>query len=159
MRVRAAGFDLRLPLPGDGSAEWTGALRPIPTSIDPSRGRPANSNGKPTVDWDNPDHQTMGKQHRLREIETRLASHTGVSVQDARAIALDIARTANQQLGGRTARFLKPYPLAALERVPRTHPLADQAKPIPDAIRRRSTSGPRPSACTRRPPRLKEEPS
>jgi penicillin amidase len=131
--VRAAGFDPRLPLPGDGSAEWSGELRPRPTSINPTRGWLANWNGKPTVDWDNPDHQTIGKQHRLREIEARLADDTSVSADDAKAIALDIARTLEAPPDGRVARFLKPYLLAALESVPPTNPLAGQAKTVLEA--------------------------
>src|SRR5262249_46081860 len=46
--VRAPGFDLRLPFPGDGSAEWTGQLRSNPSSINPSQGGLANWNNKPS---------------------------------------------------------------------------------------------------------------
>jgi penicillin amidase len=124
--VRKAGFDPRLPLPGDGSAEWTGEFQPLPTSINPTRGWLANWNNKPSVDWDNPDHQTMGKLGRLREIEVRLASAGPISFDDMKDIALDIARTV-QGGNGRPARFLKSYLLAALESVPPSHALADEA--------------------------------
>jgi penicillin amidase len=130
--VRPAGFDPRLPLPGVGTAEWTGQFRPIPTSIDPARSWLANWNNKPAADWDNPDHQTFGKQDRLREIDARLATPGPISVDDMKDIALDIARTQQGSIG-RVARFLKPYLLAALDRVAPAHPLASQARAVLEA--------------------------
>jgi penicillin G amidase len=124
--VRPAGFDPRLPLPGDGSAEWTGEFLPIPRSINPTRGWLANWNNKPSVDWDSPDQQTFGKLGRVREIDARLAAPGPVSFGHMKDIALDIARTV-QGGNGRPARFLKPYLLAAIESVPPTHPLANEA--------------------------------
>lgn len=124
--VRPAGFDPRLPFPGDGSAEWPGGILPIPTSINPSQGYLANWNNKPSVDYDNADNQILGKQFRLWDINDRLA--TGViSLDDMRDIPKDIARV---KTVGREARFLKPYLLQALADVPPAHPLAGQAKSI-----------------------------
>lgn len=130
--ARPAGFDPRLPLPGDGSAEWTGGFLPLPTSINPARGWLANWNNKPSIDWDNPDHQSFGKLGRVREIEARLAGPETVSLADMRDIAEDISRT-EQGGNGRLARFLKPYLLAALDKVPPTHPLASQARAVLEA--------------------------
>ena len=127
--LRPAGFDARLPFPGNGSAEWPGGILPIPTSINPAQGYLANWNNKPSVDYDNADNQVFGKQFRNWELIDRLA--TGViSLEDMRDIPKDIARV---KAIGREARFLKPYLLLALNDVPPAHPLAAQAKAIIEA--------------------------
>ena len=126
---RPAGFDFRLPFPGDGSAEWPGGLLPIPTSVNPAQGYLANWNNKPSVDYDNADNQTFGKQFRLHDLNDRLASGL-ISLADMRDIPKDIARVKGI---GREARFLKPYLLAALDDVPPAHPLAAQARALLEA--------------------------
>jgi penicillin G amidase len=137
--VRPVGFDPRLPLPGDGSAEWTDDLLPMPTSINPTRGWLANWNNKPSVDYDNPDDAFQGKYFRVLEIEARLAGAGFISLDDMRDIATDIARLTQGALpqanggSGRRARFLKPYFLAALDVVPPGHPLASQARAVFEA--------------------------
>jgi penicillin amidase len=127
--VRPAGFDARLPFPGDGSAEWPGGILPIPTSINPAQGYLANWNNKPSVEYDNADNQIFGKQFRLWDINDRLATGL-ISLEDMRDIPKDIARV---KANGREARFLKPHLLAALNDVPPSHPLAPQAKTIVEA--------------------------
>ena len=127
--LRPAGFDARLPFPGNGSAEWPGGILPVPTSINPSQGYLANWNNKPSVDYDNADNQILGKQFRNWDIIDRLA--TGViSLEDMREIPKDIARV---KATGRESRFLKPYLLTAITDVPPAHPLAAQAKAIVEA--------------------------
>ena len=136
---RPAGFDTRLPLPGDGSAEWPGGFLPIPSSINPTRGWLANWNNKPTADYDNLDQTRYGRQDRLLEIEAaitaRLADGGLISAQDMRDIATDIARTNEAGNGGigREARFLMPYLRAALDAVPPSHQLAGQARAVLEA--------------------------
>ena len=127
--LRPAGFDARLPFPGNGSAEWPGGTLPIPTSINPAQGYLANWNNKPSVDYDNADNQILGKQFRNWDIIDRLATGL-ISLEDMREIPKDIARV---KAVGREARFLKPYLLAALADVPPAHPLAAQAKAIIEA--------------------------
>ncbi len=128
--VRPAGFDPRLPFPGDGSAEWPGGFLPIPTSINPTRGWLASWNNKPRVDYDTPD-RVFGKQFRVLEIEAQL--ETGlISLEEMRHIATDIARDSNDGTG-RDSRFLKPYLLAALDVVPPSHALASQARAVLEA--------------------------
>ena len=127
--LRPAGFDARLPFPGDGSAEWPGGTLPIPTSINPAQGYLANWNNKPSVDYDNADNQIFGKQFRLWDITDRLASGL-VSLEDMHDIPKDIARVKGN---GREARFLKPHLLAALDDVPPAHPLGAQAKAVVEA--------------------------
>ena len=127
--VRPAGFDARLPFPGNGTAEWPGGILPIPTSINPAQGYLANWNNKPSVDYDNAYNQVFGKQFRNWDIIDRLATGT-ISLEDMRDIPKDIARV---KAIGREARFLKPYLLTALNDVPPAHPLAAQAKAIVQA--------------------------
>lgn len=127
--LRPAGFDARLPFPGNGSAEWPGGVLPIPTSINPAQGYLANWNNKPSVEYENADNQIFGKQFRLWDINDRLA--TGfISLEDMRDIPKDIARV---KANGREARFLKPHLLDALNDVPPSHPLGPQAKAIVEA--------------------------
>ena len=109
--VRPAGFDARLPFPGNGTAEWPGEILPIPTSINPAQGYLANWNNKPSVDYDNADNQVFGKQFRNLDLDDRLA--TGViSLEDMRDIPKDIARV---KAIGREARFLKAISTFGIE--------------------------------------------
>ncbi len=127
--LRPEGFDTRLPLPGDGTAEWPGGTLPMPTSINPARGWLANWNNKPSVGYNNADSQIFGKQFRLLDIDDRLATDL-VSLDDMRDIPKDIARIGSL---GREARFLKPYLLDALDAVPPRHPLAEKARAVLEA--------------------------
>jgi penicillin amidase len=124
--VRPAGFDARLPLPGDGSAEWPGGILPIPESINPAQGYLANWNNKPSVGYDNADNQIFGKQFRLLDIQDRLATGM-ISLADMRDIPKDIARVKGI---GREARYLKPYLLAAFAAYPPANALVAQARSV-----------------------------
>ncbi|BDG04971.1 penicillin acylase family protein [Anaeromyxobacter oryzae] len=125
--LRPAGFDPRLPLPGDGSAEWPGGLVPTPRSVNPPQGWLANWNNKPSLGYPAADDQNFGKQGRLREIVARLATNDHVTVDDMRDIPKDIARVKGN---GRDSRFLRPYLLAALDAVPPAHPVAPAARAV-----------------------------
>ncbi len=129
--VRPAGYDTRLPLPGTGAAEWDADLMPMPTSLNPARGWLANWNNKPAVDYPNLEGDS-GRYNRVLEIEAWLAPPGLISRDGMLGIVLDIARdTAGG--GGRPARFLKPYLLAALDAVTPAHPLAPQARAVLEA--------------------------
>ncbi len=130
-QVRPAGFDRRLPLPGDGSAEWTGALVPIASSINPTRGWLANWNNPPSADHETGDQATPGKHGRVRDIDDHLDKPGLILPEDMLEIAKDISRS--KQGRGKEARFLKPYLLAGLAAVPPTHPLAPQAIAVLEA--------------------------
>ncbi len=123
--VRPAGFDRRLPLPGDGSAEWTGELVPVASSINPTRGWLANWNNVPTGDYETGDQQCFGRHGRVRDIEEHLATPGLISPEDMLGIAMDISRS--KQGRGKEARYLLPYLLSGVAAVPPTHPLAPQA--------------------------------
>lgn len=124
--IRPAGFDTRLPLPGDGSAEWPGGILPVPESINPAQGYLANWNNKPSVGYDNADNQVFGKQFRLLDIQDRLATGL-ISLEDMRDIPKDIARVKGI---GREARYLKPYLLEAFAAYPAANPLVAQARAV-----------------------------
>jgi len=133
--VRPPGYDLRLPFPGDGSAEWTGALRPNPYVINPEQGWLANWNNKPTVDYDSGDYDTFGKMHRANDLFARLSGARDISLALMEDIPKDIARIKVFAPGtkghtGREARFLKPYLLGALDAVPPSHPVAPAARGV-----------------------------
>jgi penicillin amidase len=125
--VRAAGFDPRLPLPGDGAAEWSGEFRPVLSSLNPSRGWLANWNNKATADYPGGDADLFGKIYRLNDLEPRF-NQRSISLEDMRDIPRDIARVKGRT--GRDARFLKPYLFDALDRAQPTHALAAQAKQV-----------------------------
>lgn len=126
--IRPAGFDTRLPLPGTGMAEWSGAVRPVPYSVNPARGWLTNWNSKPALGYPNPDGRSFGKQYRSMEIDQLLESGL-ISFADMKSVAADIART-DAGGDGRDSRYLKPYLLAAIEQVPPANPLASQAKSV-----------------------------
>ena len=121
------GFDPRLPLPGTGIAEWSGEFRPMPFSINPTRGWLSNWNTKPTLGYPNPDQRSFGKQYRSLEIDQPLNTPSLISVDAIKDIEKDIARTTTGG-DGRESRYLKPYLFAALDAVPPSNPLASQAR-------------------------------
>jgi penicillin amidase len=124
--VRADGFDPRLPLPGDGSAEWTGASHPIAASINPEQGWLANWNNRPTRNYPG-NEASFGTIHRANDLFARFAS-TRISLDDMRDIPKDIARVKGNT--GRESRFLLPYLLAALDAVPPAHASAGGARAV-----------------------------
>jgi len=120
-------FDPRLPLPGDGSAEFTGELVPMPRSVNPPQGWLANWNNKPAKLYPSADEQIFGKQGRHLEISRRLAALTAVTLDDMRDIPKDIGRVKGN---GRDARYLVPHLLAALDAAPPLHPAAAGARAV-----------------------------
>jgi len=124
--VRPAGFDPRLPLPGDGTAEWTGDYQPIQSSINPEQGWLANWNNRPTHDYP-ANESSYGKIHRSNDLFANFAA-TMLSAADMRAIPKDIARVKGTL--GRESRFLLPYLRTALDAVPPAHPAAATARSL-----------------------------
>ena len=121
--VRPRGFDFRLPLPGDGTAEWPGDTWPTPKSVNPKQGYLANWNNKPNTDFDSADSHYFGKQSRLSDIKDRLEGGK-LSWRDMRDMPMDIARV---EMTGRQTRFLKTYLLHALQKFPPRDPLVQSA--------------------------------
>ena len=117
--VRSPHHDFRLPLPGDGSAEWTGKLLPVLSSINPAQGYLANWNNKPSVDFNNADNHFFGAQGRLSVIDERLRQDT-LSWDDMADIPRDIARVGPW---GRVGLALQPFLLDTFA----NHPSDDAA--------------------------------
>jgi acyl-homoserine lactone acylase PvdQ len=88
--IRPAGIDPRLPLPGDGSAEWTGFIADaeMPKIIDPDQGFITNWNNKPIRGWAEAGEQRelWGPRHRMeglaREVERIVAAGGTVSLNE-----------------------------------------------------------------------------
>ena len=127
-KIPVRPVDARLPLPGTGEAEWTGQFRPVPFSINPTRGWLTNWNSKPEAGYPNPDQRSFGKQYRSLEIDQRL-EHGLISLETMKNIAEDIARTETGG-DGRESRYLKPYLLDALVAFPPTNTFAGQARAV-----------------------------
>lgn len=127
--VRPQGFDPRLPLPGDGSAEWSGTFHPIAASINPEQGWLANWNNRPTRGYPG-NEASFGTIHRANDLFARFAS-PHISLEDMRDIPKDIARVKGNT--GRESRFLLRYFLDALNATPPAHPLSGAARAVLEA--------------------------
>ncbi|MBN1399536.1 MAG: penicillin acylase family protein [Anaerolineae bacterium] len=101
----------RLPWPGDGSAEWSGAWRPTPHVVDPPQGYLANWNNKASPGFDNGDDVRLGKQDRVLEILELLAADDSITREAMRAMAM---RIGSVKLLGNETRYLRAYLLAAV---------------------------------------------
>jgi penicillin G amidase len=123
---RPAGYDLRLPLPGTGKAEWTGDVVPMPKAINPTQDWLASWNNKPALGWHNPDNRAFGKQFRVLDIFARLERAGLISEDSVADIEKDVSRSAEGG-DGKESRYLLPYLLAALTAVPPSNALATQA--------------------------------
>jgi penicillin amidase len=132
--IRPPGFDVRLPLPGDGSAEWVGVDSTVASSINPVRGWLTSWNNKATVDEEVAEKINFGgKQERVQDIEDRLRAGP-LSLSDMQDIENDISRIGQDRNAlGRPSRYLLPYLLQALDAVPPAHPLAAQARALVEA--------------------------
>jgi penicillin amidase len=127
--VRPEGFDARLPLPGDGSAEWQAGDLPIPFALNPGQGWLGSWNNRPTRDYPG-NEASFGTIHRANDLFSRLASGP-ISLADMRDIPKDIARVKGAL--GRESRFLMPYLRQALNAEPPKHPAAHAARQVLEA--------------------------
>ena len=101
--IRPKRWDERLPLPGTGSAEWRGFLRPSqrPHVINPAQGWLANWNNVPSVGWtigDGPDtERTIGRLHRGAYLNRLVADAAAAPSYDAIKAVDRVAGTTAQQ--------------------------------------------------------------
>ena len=111
--IRPRRWDERLPLPGDGRAEWRGFLRPAqrPHVIDPARGWLVSWNNVPSTGWTTGDApatvRTSGRLHRARFLSRLVADVAAAPSYDAiKAVDRVAGVTAQQRplLGGRLRR-------------------------------------------------------
>ncbi|MCW5941193.1 MAG: penicillin acylase family protein [Fimbriimonadaceae bacterium] len=91
--TRRDGFDPRLPLPGDGTGEWTGAIpfEKMPHVVDPPSGLIANWNNKPVAWWPNLDTPVWGRIFRNEVLLEQLTAPK-LGPSDIERAAWSIAR-------------------------------------------------------------------
>lgn len=119
---RRDGFDPRLPLPGDGSAEWVGAIpfAKMPHVVDPPSGLIANWNNKPVAWWPNLDTPVWGRIFRNEILLEQLTS-SRLGPSDLERAAWAIARRdpnakyfvpvfdSSVKAGGEAGSYLRDY--------------------------------------------------
>ena len=101
--LRPGRWDERLPLPGTGSAEWRGFLKPAqrPHVINPARGWLANWNNVPSAGWTTGDapapERTSGSLHRAGYLNRLVAAAAASPSYDATKAVDRAAGTTAQQ--------------------------------------------------------------
>jgi hypothetical protein len=101
--LRPRRWDERLPLPGNGRAEWRGFLKVSqrPQVVNPARGWLANWNNMPSVGWTNGDapspERTTGRLHRAAFLFGQVAGAAGAPSFDAVKGVDRVAGTTAQQ--------------------------------------------------------------
>ena len=101
--IRPKRWDERLPLPGTGSAEWRGFLRPSqrPHVINPDQGWLANWNNMPSVGWTVGDapaaERTAGRLHRGAYLSRLVADAAAAPSYEAIKAVDRVAGTTAQQ--------------------------------------------------------------
>jgi len=108
--VRPAGVDVRLPLRGDGTAEWDPkVIKPHPHDENSSFNYYGGWNNKAEADYNNPPNNlwyTMGVFHRAHVVDDYLSTHDNLSYEDVRDLALNIATTDSFYSGGNPWKFV-----------------------------------------------------
>ncbi len=99
--IRAAGVDPRLPSIGDGTMEWTGDRRPRAHDSNTDQGYYGGWNNKASADYNNApnSHAYYGRFHRAHVIEEYLSTHSDLTYEDVRDLALNIATTEGFPVG------------------------------------------------------------
>lgn len=87
--------DFRLPLPGDGSADWLGPLpfSEHPTVFNPASGDILNWNNKVSRNWDNADYQFWGAAHHVDVIKNIVNRKPKLSLEEFRQINKAVSLT------------------------------------------------------------------
>jgi len=116
--VRPAGVDVRLPLIGDGTEEWDAkVLKRRAHAENPSQHYFGGWNNKSAVWYDNAPNNTsyvMGPAHRAHVIKEYLDSHDGLTFEQVRDLALNIATTDSIGGGGNPWEFVESAFTAAV---------------------------------------------
>lgn len=85
---RSPAHDFRLPLPGDGSADWLGSLpfADQPRILNPKSGEIVNWNNKVSKEWNNADDQYWGHAHHVDLIKTVVGRNPKISLDEFKQI-------------------------------------------------------------------------
>jgi len=107
--IRAAGVDPRLPSIADGTMEWTGERRARAHDSNTAQGYYGGWNNKSQVDYNNAPNSYgyyLGIAHRAHVIEEYLSTHDGLTYEEVRDLAVNIATTDSFGSGGNTWAFV-----------------------------------------------------
>jgi penicillin amidase len=108
--IRKAGTNPYFPQMGDGNQEWTGQRRPIAHAVNPDQGFFAGWNNKASADYMNPPNSYsyyLGPAHRAHVLNDYLSTHSNLTYEEVRDLALNIATTDSFGDGGNTWSFVK----------------------------------------------------
>ncbi|MCH4271358.1 penicillin acylase family protein [Kerstersia gyiorum] len=110
--------DFRLPLPGDGSADWLGRLpfSEHPRVFNPASGEILNWNNKVASHWDNADYQYWGHAHRVDIISDVINHKPKLTLDEFRDI------NSKTSLAEINFRYFKPFLAEAAKRLPANDP-------------------------------------
>jgi penicillin amidase len=107
--IRAPGVDPRFPQIGDGTQEWTGALRPRAHHSNTEQGFYGGWNNKASVDYNNAPNNlgyNNGTAHRAHVVTDYLSTHDNLTFEEVRDLALNIATTTGLMGGGNPWSFV-----------------------------------------------------
>lgn len=113
---RDPDFDFRLPLPGDGTAEWLEAVPydDQPSVFNPNSGEIVNWNNKVSRDWDNADHNFWGLADRVNVISSIVNEKPELTMQEFQQLNEKISLT------DPNFEYFKPFLVAAVSELPDT---------------------------------------
>lgn len=125
---RDPGFDFRLPLPGDGSADWLGPLDfdEHPRVLNPDSGEIANWNNKISRDWDNADYRFWGQSDRVDVIRNALESESPITLEEFRRLNEEVSLTEPNFT------YFKPFLVEAVADLPDGDPRKDAVAHLAD---------------------------
>ena len=105
--IRAPGVDPRFPKIGDGTQEWTGALRARAHDENTAQGYYGGWNNKASLDYNSPPNNLWynnGPAHRAQVVEDYLSTHNDLTFEEVRDLALNVATTDSSLADSRTSR-------------------------------------------------------
>ena len=126
--IRSANVDPRLPSPGDFQHEWTGQFRPLSTDRNTSQGYYCGWNNKSAADYINAPNNinyNFGPFHGAHVVNDYLSTHTDLTFEQVRDLALNIATTDSFAIRrGVPWSQVGPYFTAAVQAYPNPNRLA-----------------------------------
>lgn len=111
---RDSDFDFRLPLPGDGTADWLGPVpfEEQPSVFNPESGEIVNWNNKISRDWDNADHNYWGRAHHVDVIRNAVKEKPELTMEEFQQLNSQISLTDTNFV------YFKPFLVDAVADLP-----------------------------------------
>jgi len=94
--IRAPGVNPLFPQIGNGTQEWTGALRPQVHDSNPAQNYYGGWNNKASIDYNSPPNDLWynnGPAHRAQVVDDYLSTHDDLTFEEVRDLALNVATT------------------------------------------------------------------